>query len=105
MLECHLAFSSCNFVILVDFNFVGSNPSFLFLCLAHSQDNSFLGFMISNQTDFKIDMDEKKDIALVYGKTKLHVEGMDIYIEIIYQHPLYKHPGPPEISNKSMCFE
>ena len=49
------------------------------LYLAHSPDNSFLGFVISNQTEFQIDMEKKKDVALVYGKQNYMWKVWELY--------------------------
>jgi len=65
----------------------------------HSPDNSFLGFVISNQTDFKIDMDKKKDIALVYGKQNYMWKGMQGYLHVIKEQFKIEATASPDRNN------
>lgn len=55
----------CNFNFF-DFSFDGMK--FYFLFIAHSPDNSFLGFIVENHLKPGEVLEKKKRIALVYGK-------------------------------------
>ncbi|XP_076443774.1 alpha-1,6-mannosylglycoprotein 6-beta-N-acetylglucosaminyltransferase A-like [Babylonia areolata] len=82
----HRAFAKQN-KILTAWGGQDLNPRQFFTMFPHSPDNSFMGFVVEHHlNDTGAEEQERKDIAVVYGKNEYMWEGKEAYLGVIRNH-------------------
>ncbi|PVD38108.1 hypothetical protein C0Q70_00719 [Pomacea canaliculata] len=72
-----------------------------FTMFPHSPDNSFMGFVVEHHLNDTVSEDqERKNIALVYGKNEYMWEGKKAYLDVIHEYleihgTVYQEQGAP----------
>ncbi|KAL8623882.1 hypothetical protein ACOMHN_050597 [Nucella lapillus] len=78
----HRAFAKQN-KILTAWGGQDLNPRQFFTMFPHSPDNSFMGFVVEHHLNDTVDDQERKDIAVVYGKNEYMWEGKEPYLDVV----------------------
>ncbi|XP_076441339.1 alpha-1,6-mannosylglycoprotein 6-beta-N-acetylglucosaminyltransferase A-like [Babylonia areolata] len=104
----HRAFAKQN-KILTAWGGQDLNPRQFFTMFPHSPDNSFMGFVVEHHlNDTGAEEQERKDIAVVYGKNEYMWEGKESYLDVIHNYlqihgTVYSEKGgstlPPYVVN------